>query len=218
MLNFLTTKTLILNANIINLDNLGDMLFKVTLNLVVMFILIGLIFYPKYKERNYAFTNVAINISVFLMSFLLSGAQIQLGFAFGLFAVFSIIRYRTEQMPIRQMTYLFISIVIAVLNALSNSGISYVEILIANAIIVIIVYVLEINIIHQHDNVKTIKYERIELIKPQNYKALLEDLSSRTGYTIKKAEVLTINFLNDTSQIKIFYSEDDLYSETNKED
>ncbi len=201
------SKITIFDSYLINTANLGEMALKLSINLVVMFILVRGIFYPRYLDRNYAFTNFAINIAVFLMCFLLSWVKLKLGFAFGLFAVFSILRYRTEQIPIRPMTYLFISIIIAVLNSLMNSKISYAEIALANGVIILVVYILERNLLHQHDQVTDILYEKIELIKPENKEALILDLSIRTGYRVKKAEVQSVNFLNDTAKMKIYYCE-----------
>jgi hypothetical protein len=153
-----------------------------------------------------------INIAVFLVCFMLASIKLKIGFAFGLFAVFSIIRYRTEPIPIRQMTYMFMAIIVAVLNALADDGISYGELVIANMVILVTIFILEKNLLHSRDFVKVIKYEKIDLIKPENYHTLIKDLKERTGFNIQKAEIESINFLNDTAMVKIFYQYPDTRS------
>ena len=118
------------------------------------------IFYKVYKERDYVFTLMVINISVFFICFLMESIKVEIGFAFGLFAVFAIMRYRTEQIPIREMTYMFAVVIIAVLNALSGDQISIAEVLLANTIIFFVILFLEKNIIHNNEAVKLITFEK----------------------------------------------------------
>ncbi len=195
----------VLGIQIMNFYNLGHLLIKLATDVFFTFIIIRLIFYPIYKDRDYLFTSFLINIAIFLICFMMASIKLKIGFAFGLFAVFSIIRYRTEQIPIRQMTYMFAVIIVAVLNALSDETISYAELIIANVVILLTIFILEKNLLHNRDMVKIVKYEKIEFIKPENYDQLLQDLKERTGYNIHKAEIESINFLNDTTQIKIYY-------------
>jgi hypothetical protein len=131
--------------------------------------------------------------------------KLKIGFAFGLFAVFSILRYRTEQIPIREMTYMFAVIIIAVLNALSDDKISYAELFLANLSITLIIFLLEKDVLHDDDSVKLIIYEKIDLIKPENYELLIADLRERTGLFVKRAELDSINFLNDTVKLKVLF-------------
>jgi len=190
---------------LMNFNNFGLLLLKLGTNIFFTFIIVRLIFYPIYKERNYLFTSFLINVTVFLICFLLANIKLKIGFAFGLFAVFSIIRYRTEPIPIRQMTYMFTVIIVAVLNALSDETISYAELILANLVILLTIFIMEKNLLHNRDMVKVVKYEKIELIKPENYDKLIQDLKDRTGFNIIKAEIESINFLNDTSKLKIYY-------------
>jgi hypothetical protein len=207
----------ILGIQIINFHNIGYLLLKLAIDIVFAFIILRLIFYPVYKERDYLFTAFIINITVFLICFLLGSIKLKIGFAFGLFAVFSIIRYRTEQIPIRQMTYMFTAIIVAVLNALADDGVSYAELIMANLVVLVTIFLLEKNFLHSRDIVKVIKYEKIDLIKPENYNSLIKDLKERTGYNIQKAEIESINFLNDTSMVKIYYQvPDDAISSKDK--
>jgi hypothetical protein len=190
---------------LINFDNFGYMAIKLFTDLFFTFIMIRLIFYPIYRQRDYLFTTFLINITVFLICFLMASIKVKIGFAFGLFAVFSIIRYRTEQIPARQMTYLFTVIIIAVLNSLTDEAISYAELILANLVIIATAFILEKNLLHNKDMVRLVRYEKIELIKPENYNKLIADLKERTGLNILKADIESIDFLNDTAKIKILY-------------
>ena len=194
-----------LGSKLINFSDFGEMLFRLGLDLIVVIIIMRLIYYPIYRERNYLFTSVTVNIAVFLICFLLSGVKLELGFAFGLFAVFSIIRYRTEQIPIRHMTYLFVSIILGVINSIYNKKISHVEVLFANTIVVMVILLLEKQFI-QHDGLMRItRYEKIDLIKPENHGELLHDLRERTGLNVYEVQVERVNFLNDTARLNVFY-------------
>ncbi len=183
----------------------GQMLTRLGINVLFTFIIIRMIFYPRYREVNYVFTTALVNITVFLICYLMGSIKLKIGFAFGLFAVFSILRYRTEQIPIREMTYLFTVIIVAVLNALSDEKTSYAELLLANVTIVMAVLTLEKNIFLRCEGSRIITYEKIELIKPDNYPLLIDDLKDRTGLDVLKADIIKINFLNDTAMLKIFY-------------
>ena len=129
----------------------------------------------------------------------------EMGFALGLFAVFGILRYRIEAIPIRQMTYLFIVIGLSMINSLANKSISWLEILLANAIITIITYLIDRVWFSTIELTKTILYEKIELIKPENEQELIEDLKQRTGLQIVAVKIDKVDFLRDTAQIKIYY-------------
>ena len=126
-----------LGSKLVNFSDLGEMLFRFGIDLIAILIIMRLIYYPIYKDRNYIFTSVTVNIVVFFICFLLSGVKLEIGFAFGLFAVFSIVRYRTEQIPIRHMTYLFVSIILGVINSIYSKKISHVEVFFANTIIIL---------------------------------------------------------------------------------
>ncbi len=197
-----------------NGEGFGIMLLKLATDLFYTLLIIRCIFYPIYRETNYVFTTILINVSVFLICIMLGSIQLKIGFAFGLFAVFSIIRYRTEQVPIRQMTYMFAVIILAVLNALSDGGLSYSEVLLADTAILVTIFVLEKNFIHHKEFVQLITYEKIELIKPENYPALIADLTERTGLHVIRAEVERINFLNDTANIKMLYKAPEINGKT----
>jgi hypothetical protein len=195
----------ILGVQIINFTDIGFLSLRLVLDVISAFITLRFIFYQIYKERDYFFTSFMINIAVFLVCFLMASVKLKIGFAFGLFAVFSILRYRTEKIPIRQMTYMFTAIIIAVLNSMADDKISHVELILANLFIVGTIFILEKDILHNRDFVHEIKYEKIDLIKHENYDLLIKDLKERTGFNVKKAEIQSINFMNDTAKLKVFY-------------
>ncbi len=188
-----------------NQDAFLMMAFRFFLNLTFTLIIVRYIYYNNNRRKDYLFTYVLIGISVFLLSYLLQNVNLQLGFALGFFALFGIIRYRTNPIPIKEMTYLFLVICISVINALSNKQISYIELLFANIVLSVIAYVIEYFWSFKHESSKTIVYEKIDLIKPQNQKKFIADLEKRTGLKINRVEIGKINFLRDTAEITIYY-------------
>ena len=185
--------------------DLIKLLFKFSIDLLFLFIIVRVIYYRIKEEKDYVFTFFMFNILTFFICFLLRKVPMEMGFALGLFAVFGILRYRTEAIPIRQMTYLFIVIGLSMINSLANKSISWLEILLANAIITIITYLIDRVWFSTIELTKTILYERIELIKPENEQELIEDLKQRTGLQIVAVKVDKVDFLRDTAQIKIYY-------------
>ena len=185
--------------------DLVKLLFKFSIDLIFLFIIVRVIYYRIKEEKDYVFTFFMFNILTFFICFLLRKVPMEMGFALGLFAVFGILRYRTEAIPIRQMTYLFIVIGLSMINSLANKSISWLEILLANAIITIITYLIDRVWFSTIELTKTILYEKIELIKPENEQELIEDLKQRTGLQIVAVKVDKVDFLRDTAQIKIYY-------------
>ena len=186
-----------------------DLLFRLVIDFSVAFVIIRLIYYPVHNRKDYLFTYFIFNLLIFFVSYLLSGVKLQLGFAFGLFAIFGILRYRTEQLAIKEMTYLFVVIAIAIINALANKKISYAELLFTNIAIIAVTYLLEKRWLLRHETSKTITYEKIDLIKPENQQQLIDDLTERTGLKINRVQVGRIDFLRDTARVRIFYFEDE---------
>ena len=177
-------------------------------NFIIVFIIIKII-YNRNNSKNddFVFTYFMFNALIFFFAYILGNITINLGFAFGLFAVFAILRYRTDTIPIKEMTYLFIVITIGVINALSGSTVSFEILLIANLIITLMAYVLE-NFWQSHYLItRTIIYENVENIKPENHKELLSELNNNTGFNIEKFEIESINFRRGAARIKIFSRE-----------
>ena len=185
--------------------DLVKLLFKFSIDLLFLFIIVRVIYYRIKDEKDYVFTFFMFNILTFFICFLLRKVPMEMGFALGLFAVFGILRYRTEAIPIRQMTYLFIVIGLSMINSLANKSISWFEILLANGIITIITYLIDRVWFSTIELTKTILYEKIELIKPENEQELIEDLKQRTGLQIVAVKIDKVDFLRDTAQIKIYY-------------
>ena len=191
---------------VIDLPGFIEFLMRFALNMGVIMILIRWLYYSTTKRKDYLFTYVLISTIVFLLCFMLESVKLQIGFALGLFAIFGIIRYRTSSMPIKEMTYLFMVIGISVINALTSTKTSLVDLLFANAAIVAITYGLEKVWLLKHEASKTILYEKIELIKPEKYSELIKDLQERTGIRkINRIETGKIDFLKDTCTLTIFY-------------
>ena len=185
--------------------DLIKLLFKFSIDLVFLFLIIRVIYYRTKDEKDYVFTFFMFNILTFFICFLLRKVPMEMGFALGLFAVFGILRYRTEAIPIRQMTYLFIVIGLSMINSLANKSISWMEILLANSIITIITYLIDRVWFSTIEETKSILYEKINLIKPENEQALIEDLKLRTGLNITSVKIEKVDFLRDTAQITIYY-------------
>ncbi|MBN1313127.1 MAG: DUF4956 domain-containing protein [Anaerolineae bacterium] len=182
-----------------------DPLVSFAINFVIVFVIVRFIYYPQQRDKNYVFTFIAFNTIIFFVMGLLNNADISLGVGFGLFAIFSILRYRTETIPIREMTYLFIVIALPVLNAVLLNGQFYGELAVANLATMGVLYVLERGWGFRYETRKTITYERIEMIRPENWALLLADLQQRTGLPIKRIEIGKLNFLRDSAEIHIYY-------------
>ncbi len=189
-----------------NLEGYQALLVRFSFNLIVTLILVRWLYYGITKRKDYLFSYIIIGTVVFLLCFLLASVELELGFALGLFAIFGIIRYRTMQIPIKEMTYLFLVIGVSVINALSSSGIGFLEIFIANVFFVAITYGLEKVWLLKHETSKIIIYENIDLIKSENREKLIEDLEARTGIKkINKVDIGKINFLRDTANLRVYY-------------
>tara|TARA_R110000737_G_scaffold345455_1_gene373982 strand:- start:57865 stop:58362 length:498 start_codon:yes stop_codon:yes gene_type:complete len=155
----------------------------------------------------------------FFICFALKKLDIDTGMGLGLFAIFGIIRYRTNPVEIKEMTYLFLVIGLSVINSLASNKVSISEMLIINGSIIGITAGLEYLWLLKHETRKTIVYERIELIKPEHYDEMMADLKERTGLEINRFEVGKINFLRDVAQVMIYYYEDDQkFSDYNSQD
>lgn len=191
----------------LSLSGLPELAIRFGINLIVVLLLVRWLYYSASRRKDYLFTYILISSVVFLLCFLLESVTLQIGFALGLFAIFGIIRYRTNPMPIKEMTYLFLVIGISVINALTT-GTGMVEILFANVVIILITFGLEKVWLLRHVSSKTIIYEKINLIVPEKYSELIADLKERTGITdIKRVEIGKINFLKDTCRMIVYYED-----------
>jgi hypothetical protein len=190
-------------------EDLWEMVFKFGLDAIVVFVLVRLIYYPIHRKKENLFTYFVFNFLIFFLCLLMNNVKLSMGFGFGLFAVFSIIRYRTEQLEVKDMTYLFAVICIAVINALAGKKISLAELIFTNGMILLLVFVLEQVWLTRHEAMRQLIYERIELIKPDNREALFADLQERLGIRVSRVEVGRIDLLRDTALLRVFYFEDE---------
>lgn len=197
------------NIELINTGDFLELLIRFVFNFLVVFVAIRMLYYKVRRRRDYLFTFILISTVVFLLCFLLESVKLQIGFALGLFAIFGIIRYRTTQIPIKEMTYLFLVIGISVINALANKKISYAELVVTNVLLLAVTWGLERMMMLRHESRKQIIYEKIELIKPENRSELKADLEERTGLIINRVEIGKVDFLRDTARINIYYFEDE---------
>ena len=201
------TEDLLSETPLIDMADLWQLLFRFVFNFIVVGIIIHFFYYPKSKRRDYYFTFTLISISVFFLIFLLGSVKLKIGFALGIFAIFGIIRYRTESVPIREMTYLFTITALSVINALSIQ-VGLTEMLVTNAIFLLVTCLLESERWLKHTSSKLILYDRIQLITPDKREELIADLSARTGLHIQKIEIGHIDFLRDAAFIKVYYESD----------
>lgn len=186
--------------------DLNQLLLKLAIDFATLFIIVALIYYPRMKDKDYLFTFFVFNLLIFLVCHFMNSLELSLGLGFGLFALFGILRYRTITVPIKEMTYLFAVITIAIINSLGSFESAFQEIIVANAAIIVLIFALEKIWQRTQQGFKVITYEKIELIKPENHQQLLDDLRQRTGLDITAIDIDSINFLNDTCVIKLYYN------------
>jgi len=190
---------------LIDLEDFLELLFRFGFNLLVVTLIVRLLYYRTSHRKDYFFTYILISTTIFLLCYLLENVKLELGFALGLFAIFGIIRYRTRQIPIKEMTYLFVVIGVSVINALANRKVSYAELIFTNAAIFFVILVLERFLLLKHEERKVIEYEKIDLILPERRDELIADLEKRVGVKINRIEVGKINFLRDSARICIYF-------------
>lgn len=181
------------------------MMFRFAINILFLTIIVRFLYYPKTRSKDYLFTYYMISIIVFFLCFTLKKYELDIGMALGLFAIFGIIRYRTDAIAIKEMTYLFIVIGISVINSLANKKMSYAEIFAANLVVVFAITVIERYWLLKNEISKQIVYEKIENIVHGNEHLLKEDLENRTGLQINRIKIGDIDFLKDTALITIYY-------------
>jgi len=185
------------------------LLIRLGINLFFLTILIRFLYYTKTKRKDYLFTYFLIGIITFFLCFGLMQMDIDTGMGLGLFAIFGIIRYRTDAIEIKEMTYLFMVIGISGVNSFASNELSISEVTVINVTVLLVTFILENLWLMKHETRKTINYERIDLIKPEQRDLLKADLEKRTGLVINRVEVGKIDFLNDTAQVRIFYYADE---------
>ena len=187
------------------LDNFWTLAIRFGFNLIATFFVVVMLYARNSKRREFYFSYFAISVAVFMLVFLLQGVTLELGFALGLFAIFGIIRYRTDAIPIKEMTYLFVIIAISVINALSKDFLGYLELTLVNLLLVGALWVLEhILMLRQEDSLQII-YENIENIHEDREAELIADLEKRTGMKIRRYRIDKVDLLRDVARITIWF-------------
>jgi len=181
-----------------------QLLWRFLFNFLVVWLIIHFFYYPKSRRRDFYVTFTLISISVFLLVLLLGSVNLKIGFALGIFAIFGVIRYRTETVPIREMTYLFVIIAISVINALAVQF-NPVVMLVANVLFILSVWLIESEHWLKHISCKLVLYDKIQLITPDRRDELIADLQKRIGINITKIEIGHVDFLRDAVYIKVYY-------------
>lgn len=197
--------TELLGLDLFNADDFWQFLLRFVINSFWIFIISFFLYYRNRGKKEYLFTFLLISAVVFEICILLDVVSLQLGFALGLFAVFGIIRYRTDPIPPREMTYLFMVIGISVKNALANDKISYIELIVADLLVIILAFLVEKFLIKNRLIKKEILYNKLELIQPEKYNELLEDLSNILGIKVSKIKIEKVDLVKGQIRIFVYY-------------
>lgn len=192
-----------------NMNNFFSLLIRMLINFAVVGIIARFFYYPKSRRREYLFIFIIMAMSIFLLVSLMEGSKMKTGAALGLFAIFGIIRYRTEAIPIREMTYLFMLVSVSVVNAMIDKmqWDDLLSLALANLCFILLAAIFESSKIISDACSKYIKYDNVSLVAPEKRQELIADLEKRTGLKILSIEVGTIDFLKDSVLIRIFYDE-----------
>ena len=185
-------------------QSLLHLLMRFAFNLLITWIISRYCYYTKSQRKDYVLTFMLFGAAMFLLIFLMESVSIQIGMTLGLFAIFGVIRYRTETVPIREMTYLFIIICVAVINGLALN-ISYVELIVANLLLLLLIWTVEGRRLLRHTSAKLVIYEKINLITPDKREEMIADLEARLGHKVEKVEVGHVDFLRDVAFVKVYY-------------
>lgn len=189
-----------------DMRGLLELVVRFALNILAVGSIVRFFYYPKSQRRDYYFTFILISVSIFMLVYYMEGAKLKVGAALGLFAIFGIIRYRTEAVPIREMTYLFFLVALSVINGMAEE-MSIIELLIPNLIFILVAWLFESSRLVRHVPSKYICYDNISLITPERRADLIADLKQRTGLNVIRVEVGTIDFLRDSALLKIYYED-----------
>ncbi len=195
-----------LDIKLINVVDFTELMVRFILNTAIIVSIVHFMYARYSKRKDFYFSYIAVGVIVFLLCFLLNNVKLELGFALGLFAIFGILRYRTDAIPIKEMTYLFIVIGISVMNSLASKKVSYAELLMTNAIIIGGLWFLEKKLMLKQELSMKLIYEKIDNIHRESEEELLADLKARTGIDIVRYEIKKIDFLRDIAEFTLFYN------------
>ena len=210
----------ITDAMMTTAQKIGELGIRFALNLLVCWLLVHFFYYKKSRRRDYYFTFIVFSSAMLTLLYIMGNVEVGVGLTLGLFAIFGVIRYRTETVPIREMTYLFIIIALAAVNGLAplyhvvdlSSAPHYVlgwgnvgVMALVNCLMLILVWVLESESLVKHVTTKLVQYDRIELIVPERREELIADLEKRLGVKVENVEIGHVDFLKDSAMIKVYY-------------
>ncbi|MBX7124899.1 MAG: DUF4956 domain-containing protein [Cyclobacteriaceae bacterium] len=182
-----------------------DFLWRIGVDLLSLIILVRFVYHTIYKKKDFFFTFFMFNLIIFVITYMLHKVKFSVGAAFGLFAIFSLLRYRTENISPKDMTYLFIVIAIGLISAIGKGV--YWELAAFNGFIIAFIYTLDGNLVIKNELTQTIQYRGLEKLKPENHQALIQELSEKTGLEIHKVSIESINLPKESAVIKVYYYE-----------
>ena len=203
------------------MNDFANFILGFSFNLLVAVLVVRFIYYPSTHNKSHVFTFLAFNTVIYFVLSFMASVEVGVGVGFGLFAIFSILRYRTETMPIREMTYLFIISALPVMNSASSNGDIWPQLLAANAAILGVLFVLEREWGFKYEVSQLIVYEKIELIIPERRAELLADLETRTGLKVKRISIGKVDFMRDIANLNVYFDdphEDDWLHQPQPED
>jgi hypothetical protein len=189
------------------MSELGSFILNFAFNFIVALLVVRFIYYPSTHNKHYVFTFLAFNTIIYFVLYFMSSIEIGIGVGFGLFAIFSILRYRTDPMPIREMTYLFIIAALPVMNSVGANDSVWPQLMAANLAVLVIMWVLEHEWGFHYEASRRIVYEKIELIRPDRRAELIADLEARVGVKVKQVIIGKVNFMRDTASLTIYYDD-----------
>lgn len=198
----------ILGVEFFDMQSVVSLLIRFGFNMLVIYIIVRGLYFSASRRKDYMFSYVLISGVVFLLCFLLDTVGIGVGFALGLFAIFGIIRYRTNPIPIKEMSYLFVVIGISVINGLATSDVSYAELVFTNIALILMIYLLEKDWGTRKEFSKSVRYGKIDMIRPEKRDELISELNEKTGLDITRIEIGRINLIRNRVTIKVYYLED----------
>ena len=191
------------------MSDLTTFLLGFLVNFVVGLIIVRFIYYPRTKDKRFVFTYLTFSTVIYFVVSLMANITIGIGVGFGLFAIFRIVRYRTEPMPVREMTYLFVLMSLPVMNSSGMLQTAWPQLIIANAVIILVLWLLEKEWGFEYQLPRHVVYEKIELIQPSRQAEMVADLEARTGRKVERVEVGKIDFLKDTADLRVYFAKED---------
>ncbi|HUW03945.1 MAG TPA: DUF4956 domain-containing protein [Acidimicrobiales bacterium] len=197
--------TQLFDVDVLVWRDLGEFLVRFGLNLIVGTVIIVITYLPRHPDHEWVFTMYVFNIATFFVVYIMNGLDLNVGFGFGLFALFAILRFRTESIPFFEMTHVFALVATAVINAISVGALTWAEIIVADVGIAGTIMVLSSTRVSNRLATQTVRYEKIANIGPARRDELLDDLRTRTGLDVVDVRVLEIDFLSDTAQLKLYH-------------